>query len=614
MIPGPFVGINYLYQNARNMKVDNYIKRFLVTPDEEILGAIFSNEQYDATTQTRNAWLSEISTLKAALQQFAQNDNAYIFFEYTIPRVDGRIDCGLIINGILFVIEFKTGEGADEALGAYKEQVMQYVTDLKNFHFESYDIPIVPVLLIDNLPHSSMRLSWKDENAHLYSLVSINSDSLRPLIEKVLKETVGQSIIDPVQWLRSPYCPTANIVEAARELFNNHTVADIKRSDAKGENLVRTTERIMSLIHQARDNHEKYLCMITGVPGAGKTLIGLSVATEYKNEEKQNRSVYLSGNHPLVAVLQEALAKDAYQREKEARDAVLATIEDAENIKNLPLMLSVFLDEYNKAKKNSKTGLFKIPVSDITVKYNKENLSTRVITKDNESVSIYNSSSGVQSVVPLSIVTRFLAENSVFDLEKDIQSLSNNEKKQLKPVLQNPLFFQFGGYEQAEEIMDAVLYGRKYDKEQYEKISIALKPFFNSCFVNIVEEPEQNLYPDSQSKVLYELIECMNVTENNSLFFTTHSPYMLSFLTLAAKADNLLKRGVPEEKIEPIVPVKAAVSGKNISVYETFEDGSIRKLEPYDELPSDDNLLNKAMAQSNELFAQLIDLEQEFCG
>ena len=217
-----------------------------------------------------------------------------------------------IINGILFVIEFKTGEGADEALGAYKEQVMQYVTDLKNFHFESYDIPIVPVLLIDNLPHSSMRLSWKDENAHLYSLVSINSDSLRPLIEKVLKETVGQSIIDPVQWLRSPYSPTANIVEAARELFNNHTVADIKRSDAKGENLVRTTERIMSLIHQARDNHEKYLCMITGVPGAGKTLIGLSVATEYKNEEKQNRSVYLSGNHPLVAVLQEALAKDAY--------------------------------------------------------------------------------------------------------------------------------------------------------------------------------------------------------------------------------------------------------------------------------------------------------------
>ena len=293
---------------------------------------------------------------------------------------------------------------------------------------------------------------------------------------------------------------------------------------------------------------------------------------------------------------------------------LLATIEDAENIKNLPLMLSVFLDEYNKAKKNSKTGLFKIPVSDITVKYNKENLSTRVITKDNESVSIYNSSSGVQSVVPLSIVTRFLAENSVFDLEKDIQSLSNNEKKQLKPVLQNPLFFQFGGYEQAEEIMDAVLYGRKYDKEQYEKISIALKPFFNSCFVNIVEEPEQNLYPDSQSKALYELIECMNVTENNSLFFTTHSPYMLSFLTLAAKADNLLKRGVPEEKIEPIVPVKAAVSGKNISVYETFEDGSIRKLEPYDELPSDDNLLNKAMAQGNELFAQLIDLEQEFCG
>ena len=307
---------------------DSSIRKFLSTSDEEILGSIFSNEQYDATAKTRSAWVSEIATLKSSLGQFAGDGNAWIFFEYTIPRVDGRIDCGLIIRGILFVLEFKTGDSSDEVLTSYVDQVMQYATDLKNFHFESYDIPVVPAVLIDSLPSFSFRLRLKDVNARLYEPVAIRSGSLRSLVDRALQEVPGQNDIDPEQWLRSPYCPTASIVEAARELFGGHTVADIKRSDARGESLVRTTERIMGLIHQARDRHEKYLCMITGVPGAGKTLVGLSVATEYKNEEKQNRSVYLSGNHPLVAVLQEALARDAYSREKQRLEAGLSAISD----------------------------------------------------------------------------------------------------------------------------------------------------------------------------------------------------------------------------------------------------------------------------------------------
>ena len=307
---------------------DSSIRKFLSTSDEEILGSIFSNEQYDATAKTRSAWVSEIATLKSSLGQFAGDGNAWIFFEYTIPRVDGRIDCGLIIRGILFVLEFKTGDSSDEVLTSYVDQVMQYATDLKNFHFESYDIPVVPAVLIDSLPSFSFRLRLKDVNARLYEPVAIRSGSLRSLVDRALQEVPGQNDIDPEQGLRSPYCPTASIVEAARELFGGHTVADIKRSDARGESLVRTTERIMGLIHQARDRHEKYLCMITGVPGAGKTLVGLSVATEYKNEEKQNRSVYLSGNHPLVAVLQEALARDAYSREKQRLEAGLSAISD----------------------------------------------------------------------------------------------------------------------------------------------------------------------------------------------------------------------------------------------------------------------------------------------
>ena len=266
---------------------DSSIRKFLSTSDEAILGSIFSNEQYDATAKTRSAWVSEIATLKSSLGQFAGDGNAWIFFEYTIPRVDGRIDCGLIIRGILFVLEFKTGDSSDEVLTSYVDQVMQYATDLKNFHFESYDIPVVPAVLIDSLPSFSFRLRLKDVNARLYEPVAIRSGSLRSLVDRALQEVPGQNDIDPEQWLRSPYCPTASIVEAARELFGGHTVADIKRSDARGESLVRTTERIMGLIHQARDRHEKYLCMITGVPGAGKTLVGLSARDAYSREKQR---------------------------------------------------------------------------------------------------------------------------------------------------------------------------------------------------------------------------------------------------------------------------------------------------------------------------------------
>lgn len=313
----------------------NKLGQFYLQKEDEILGRIFSSEQFDATVKTREAWISEIRILKAALTQYKDEPLAFIFFEYTIPRVDGRIDCGIIIKGVLFVIEFKTGESNTAETGEYKEQLRQYVTDLKNFHFESYDIPIVPVLLIENLSSGSPRLTFEDKNARLYKIVSINSTDLSKVIKKALDDNVNMPDINPLQWIRSPYCPTANIVEAARELFNHHTVEDIKRSDAKGENLVRTTNRIMELIHQAKSRHEKYLCMITGVPGAGKTLIGLSVATEYKQEEDElsgdkrgNRSVYLSGNHPLVSVLQEALAEDAYNREKAELKRITDNISD----------------------------------------------------------------------------------------------------------------------------------------------------------------------------------------------------------------------------------------------------------------------------------------------
>lgn len=162
--------------------------------------------------------------------------------------------------------------------------------------------------------------------------------------------------------------------------------------------------------------------------------------------------------------------------------------------------------------------------------------------------------------------------------------------------------------------LDNFFYGQKVDENIQRKIEVLIHFFFNTRFINIVEEPEQNLYPESQGKVLYVLLECMNSNKDNQLIITTHSPYILSYLTLTAKAFELLSRGVPADKIEKIVPEKSAVSGDKITIYETKEDGSITKLSPYENLPSDENLLNKAMAEGNENFSELLDLEQEYCS
>ena len=289
---------------------------------------------------------------------------------------------------------------------------------------------------------------------------------------------------------------------------------------------------------------------------------------------------------------------------------LLSVVDDAENIKKLPLMLSILLEEYNKAKKNSETGIFELPISDIKLQYDKQTLSTKVLTNVG-SVDILNSSSGIQSVAPISLVTRYLTKIVTSDFAKNIKKLSLNERNAIKDWLGR---ISDNKSETTLYYLDQIFYGQKVDEKIQRKIEVLIHFFFNTRFINIVEEPEQNLYPESQGKVLYDLLECLNSNKDNQLIITTHSPYILSYLTLSAKAAELLNKGVPADKIEKIVPEKSAVSGDKITIYETKEDGSITKLSPFENLPSDENLLNKAMAEGNEKFAELLDLEQEYCS
>lgn len=297
------------------------ISDFFNKSEEEIVYILTDNDNFSSTRRTTmDSWHEEIRSIRIALDSY-RNDPGFIAFEYTIPRVEGRIDCIIGLKGVLFVLEFKTGEGKGENPDAYKEQLEQYVTDLKNFHFESYDIPIAPIWVVPNALLEPCHVSKPKTKKKIFSTYTVCNNTISDCIHKILSEDLG--LLEPIDmnnWLYSPYCPTTNIVDAAKKLYAKHSVEDINRSDAKGKDLKRTTNTLLQLIEQARKNNERYLCLVTGVPGAGKTLIGLSVATSYKPEDKKdnetdNRSVYLSGNRPLVMVLQEALALDAYERE-----------------------------------------------------------------------------------------------------------------------------------------------------------------------------------------------------------------------------------------------------------------------------------------------------------
>jgi hypothetical protein len=135
---------------------------------------------------------------------------------------------------------------------------------------------------------------------------------------KVLSGTQGK-VIDPGQWRDGKYCPTPTIVEAALALYKGHSVKDISRSDASAVNLSQTSDAITKIIQLSKEKRQKSICFVTGVPGAGKTLVGLNIANIHSDESNDLYSVFLSGNGPLVKILREALTRDKVRQDKERK-------------------------------------------------------------------------------------------------------------------------------------------------------------------------------------------------------------------------------------------------------------------------------------------------------
>lgn len=283
------------------------VSSFLIDDAERILGVLTTEHHFALEEQQRWAWLQQISILKKAL---SSRPSGRIFLEFYIPRMGKRVDALLVTENIVFVIEFKAG-AIEHAASAF-DQVEDYALDLKNFHEGSHRVPVVPVLVATHAELQSIpELQFADDL--VASPVGTNASGLGDVFKQICAARAFPTI-DVGEWMAKGYKPTPTIVEAAQILYQTHSVADISRSDAGAKNLQETTASVSNAIDRARQNRKKAICFVTGVPGSGKTLAGLNIATRRSDEHRDEHAVFLSGNGPLVEVLREALARDKVRR------------------------------------------------------------------------------------------------------------------------------------------------------------------------------------------------------------------------------------------------------------------------------------------------------------
>jgi hypothetical protein len=289
----------------------NTIVTFLSQSADEVLGTLARNSNFDDGQLTKQSWLSQIAILKLVLA----GREGRIFFEYSIPRIGRRVDVVVIIANVVFVVEFKVGE--TRFLPSAIDQVWDYALDLKNFHETSHAAVMAPILVATDAPDRLCCLNFSLDADRVFSPpLHTNPGNLGTAIDAVLDFATTDNI-DPEAWDAGRYAPTPTIIEAATALYSEHSVADISRTDASARNLRETGEAIREIIANSELNGKKTICFVTGVPGAGKTLVGLDIAAARTGEGSDSRSVFLSGNGPLVAILREALTRDSVRHAKE---------------------------------------------------------------------------------------------------------------------------------------------------------------------------------------------------------------------------------------------------------------------------------------------------------
>lgn len=339
------------------------LQEFLSEHPAQILGKLVSANGHDVDIEQTRAWEEEVRILAVALRGF----EGTIYLEFDVPRLGTRIDAVLISGPAIFPVEFKIGESRYRT--AHYNQAWDYALDLKNFHLASHDAPIFPVLVSTAAVDGDT--AWKDSYSDGVRPPRCSSpSSIAMAIREGLGSTTGGTPLDGSLWGTAPYRPTPTIIEAARSLYSRHSVEAISHNEAGTSKLTATSVAVESIIDDARTKRQKAIVFVTGVPGAGKTLVGLNVATQ-RRSYGEARAVFLSGNGPLVAVLQEALVLDESARVKKSvrkgiiRQAVKAFIQNVHHFRDegirkeeAPSDHVVIFDEAQRAWNRQKTADF----------------------------------------------------------------------------------------------------------------------------------------------------------------------------------------------------------------------------------------------------------------
>jgi len=337
-------------------------ERFYADSSSHILGELTRRHHFEIEAGQKQAWLKQIDLMREALAETAAFT---LYFEFAIPRMGKRADAVVIIGKAIFVIEFKEGQSRFDA--AAMEQVEDYALDLKNFHEGSHNLAIFPIL-VPTEAHESRAIQFEMAFDHVARPFMLCPQDLGPII-RMIGADHGAPGFDAVAWEASGYRPTPTIIQAATALYARHNVEDITRSDAGAINLTRTEAAVSQAIEASRSGGEKAICFITGVPGAGKTLAGLNIATRRSGGENDEHATFLSGNGPLVDVLREALVRDHRARTGGQRSAaerhVRAFIQNIHHFRDeyvhssaAPSDHVVIFDEAQRAWNRRKTAAF----------------------------------------------------------------------------------------------------------------------------------------------------------------------------------------------------------------------------------------------------------------
>lgn len=287
----------------------NSIPGFIRDKSESIIGQLVRHS-FEVNKEQSDAWDNQITELQNRLEESGMEGD--IIFEYDIVRLGKRIDVILLIRHMVFSLEFKNGKTAFVAQDA--QQAEDYAIDIKNFHKESEDLYVCPILIATDAPKLK-----KDQPIDCYPDKQIflqreNIETFTPKVIQIVDKYGEDAPIDFEKWFNSPYHPTPTIIAAAVEAYTSHDISQIAQSEAGQDNIDKCENRIDEIIDYARSNKKKCVCFVTGVPGAGKTLVGLDVVAKNLDKGTDSLSVYLSGNGPLVEVLREALKRSVKEK------------------------------------------------------------------------------------------------------------------------------------------------------------------------------------------------------------------------------------------------------------------------------------------------------------